>query len=204
MLFIVGVAYAWTEPSANPPTGNTSSPLTVSTTAQIKAGNLILANNSSNGPNFELGSYTTVPFPKYHYGYFDNSVGTLRYSTPDTNGNATPKFVVDYKGNVGIKDTNPDNPLALDVEGYVGAQKYCNENGTDCHTIAEIVAPLTPATGFNGVFEVSGACGSGIKNLYIQERASGVWKNVISLPIVNGLIQSNNASVDKIRILGGC
>lgn len=56
-------------------------------------------------------------------------------------GGAANGLIVD-KGNVGIGDTSPDSgtggQLKLDVEGPVGATKYCDENGNNCKTITEI------------------------------------------------------------------
>lgn len=46
VLLLVGVAYAWTEPSSSPPSSNTSKPLTTQG-AQIVEGGLTLGNNSS-------------------------------------------------------------------------------------------------------------------------------------------------------------
>ena len=40
LLFLVGVAYAWTEPTANPPLSNNQSPLTVDISGQYKDGSL--------------------------------------------------------------------------------------------------------------------------------------------------------------------
>jgi len=47
-------------------------------------------------------------------------------------------------GNVGIGDTIPDSgtggQLKLDVEGPVGATKYCDENGNNCKTAKDLVS----------------------------------------------------------------
>lgn len=39
---LIGIAYAWTEPSQSPPDGNTSAPLTIGSAGQSKSGGLIL------------------------------------------------------------------------------------------------------------------------------------------------------------------
>jgi len=45
-------------------------------------------------------------------------------------------------GQIGINTVSPstgaDGPLYLDVEGNVGAQKYCDENGDDCFEASEV------------------------------------------------------------------
>ena len=42
ILSLIGVVYAWTEPTQTPPDGNTEAPLTTSSIAQTKVGGLWL------------------------------------------------------------------------------------------------------------------------------------------------------------------
>ncbi len=43
-------------------------------------------------------------------------------------------------GQVGIGDTTPNGSLKLDVEGYVGADKYCDQNGSNCFEASYVTA----------------------------------------------------------------
>ena len=57
-------------------------------------------------------------------------------------GGAATGLIID-QGAVGIGTTSPsvgEEVLKLDVEGAIGAMKYCDENGDNCKTITEIVA----------------------------------------------------------------
>ena len=60
------------------------------------------------------------------------SVTVLFLLTTIAFGQETTGLIVDQNGNVGIGDSSPDADLKLDVEGKVGATKYCNENGSNC------------------------------------------------------------------------
>jgi hypothetical protein len=42
-------------------------------------------------------------------------------------------------GDVGIGDSSPDGSLRLDVEGYIGATKYCDASGGNCYPITDLV-----------------------------------------------------------------
>lgn len=121
-LSLISIAYAWTEPSFNPPAGNVSAPINTSTTAQIKEGDLIIANSSSDGPNLKLDSTANK------YGYFDNYFGTLRYITEDL-GSSNPALVVGNDGNVGIGTSAPGG--SLEIRSSNGARLLFKERLQD-------------------------------------------------------------------------
>lgn len=64
-------------------------------------------------------------------------------------------------GNVGIGDTSPDSgtggQLKLDVEGPIGATKYCDENGNHCTVAGELFGGLGAweNKSFNTVYHAS-------------------------------------------------
>ncbi len=51
-----------------------------------------------------------------------------------------------FAGVVGIGDATPDGGLKLDVEGNVGAKKYCDENGNNCFNAVNAAALLGDKT----------------------------------------------------------
>lgn len=68
ILSLIGVAYAWIEPTVTPPSGNTATPVNVNG-GQIVEGGLVLGNNSTvtNGlivQNGNVGIGTTNPTQK--------------------------------------------------------------------------------------------------------------------------------------------
>ena len=73
-------------------------------------------------------------------------------------------------GNVRIGDTTPDQGLKLDVQGPLGAQEYCDEDGANCKAITAISGGPSSCT-FNGQHIVGSfigdtcedpCCGSGL------------------------------------------
>jgi hypothetical protein len=49
-------------------------------------------------------------------------------------------MVIDDDGQVGIGDSSPDGTLLLDVNGQIGATEYCEEDGSNCHSIADFLS----------------------------------------------------------------
>ena len=72
----------------------------------------------------------------YHYSTSGNNLSAaivnvnndaLHFGT----NNAT-RMTINHDGNVGIGTARPSSGLKLDVEGKVGATKYCDQNGNNC------------------------------------------------------------------------
>lgn len=101
MLFLIGVAYAWTEPGAAPPNPNSAAPLTVSSTSQYKNGSLGVGIGSSPVTILEtqaptIGAFNTVfrgrsndgayyfdiNMPTSGVAYFDGSFTKLLFNKP--------------------------------------------------------------------------------------------------------------------------
>lgn len=56
------------------------------------------------------------------------------------------RFVVD-PDSTSATNISPSNGLAVDVQGSVGAMNFCNENGTQCFTAADITGGVSGAPG---------------------------------------------------------
>lgn len=138
-LFTAVVA-AWTAPSANPPSGNMSPPITAGSVTQTKAGNLTV-----NGMTIFGNTLIQASGPSNGYLSFGTTAGTSSYGMRSRNGliefknqgghwfslasttanyvssgqwSAGPSNSVYYTGgNVGINTSAPNAPL--EVNGYV-------------------------------------------------------------------------------------
>ena len=99
-LLVIGLVYAWTAPSQNPPAGNVEAPINVSDSAQSKLG------------NFGLGGGEGQSLY-----WLKNIGGTLYFSSTDPSGD---RVVIGQDGNVGIGKNDPK--AKLDVNGRIKAQ----------------------------------------------------------------------------------
>lgn len=59
--------------------------------------------------------------------------------------------------------TAPDGDLELDIEGEIGAEQYCNGNGTECFTTDQI-----GLTAFGGMYSTAGT-GACVKGNYLAD-----------------------------------
>lgn len=101
MLFLIGVAYAWTEPGAAPPNPDSAAPLTVSSTSQYKNGSLGVGISSSpvtiletkaptigafntvfRGRSNDSAYYFDINMPTNGVAYFDGSFTKLLFNKP--------------------------------------------------------------------------------------------------------------------------
>lgn len=137
-LLVVGITYAWTEPSLAPPQGNVSMPLNVSSVGQSKAGGLILnTGGAATGLIVDKGNVgigTASPGSKLHIegtharlqvkdpegeiAYIealsanDNvRIGSASNHPVAFSVNNTEYMYLTTGGNVGIKIANPSAPL---------------------------------------------------------------------------------------------
>ncbi|MCK5923250.1 MAG: hypothetical protein KAG66_20090, partial [Methylococcales bacterium] len=122
-------------------------------------------------------------------------------------------------GRVGISTTDVTEGLHLDVEGNIGAQLYCDENGENCGTTADFLSGGGGGGGSvwlesgNVVFRTSGRVGIGTSNpskelevigsirasesLCIGEDCRTAWPDIDAADDWN-----NNASGDIFRLTG--
>jgi len=99
-LLVIGLVYAWTAPTQNPPAGNVEAPINVSDSAQSKLG------------NFGLGGGEGQSLY-----WLKNIGGTLYFSSTDPSGD---RVVIGQDGNVGIGKNDPQ--AKLHVNGRIKAQ----------------------------------------------------------------------------------
>ena len=121
-LLVVGLVYAWTAPSQNPPAGNVKAPINVSDAAQSKLG------------NFGLGG--GVGQSLY---WLKNIGGALYFSSTNPAGD---RVVIGQDGKVGIGTTTP--AYTLDVNGTIRATKSLTA-GINVETLSGNKT-LTPGT----------------------------------------------------------
>jgi hypothetical protein len=147
------------------------------TGSTVIAGNLQLGNGNvgSIGRSISFtGTGWTDPSIRTSGSSYDFSLYTGR-STDNNNqnlhfymgspNNATGRIeamtFIGNTGNIGIGDTTPDEHedsdgddyLKLDVEGYIGGEKYCDEDGNDCFTAADASGLFN---GSSGLWRASG------------------------------------------------
>ncbi len=137
-------AHTFVEPSSTPPNGNVGAPVTIQSPGQTKAGSLTVNTDgvASEGLVVDKGEF------EVRDGESSFSNGT--YSDPDSGNSYDAKFggsnrgvavrgTSVFLGPVGIVDTTPDGTLSLDVDGEIGAQSYCDEDGSNCYTVLELL-----------------------------------------------------------------
>ncbi|MCK5461042.1 hypothetical protein KAI58_03590 [Candidatus Gracilibacteria bacterium] len=83
----------------------------------MAVGNYSLTNNTGGADN--LGNHTVTQNIKLNGNWLSGDGGN-------------EGVFVKNDGKVGIGTTNPSNGLKLEVEGKIGATKYCDENGSNC------------------------------------------------------------------------
>lgn len=121
-LSLIGVAYAWTEPSSNPPAGNASAPINTGATTQYKSGafgvgglftsdSKILINDKTAEPGMEIFNMNTDNQDvgqRFH-------IGNLAWYSMGLDRSDGGKFKINYGPNVGDA-----NHLTIDTAGNVG------------------------------------------------------------------------------------
>ncbi len=140
VLSLVGVAYAWTEPTVSPPNQDPtiSKPLTESKTGQIKAGGFwigsdatAVANNGGKGlivENGNVGIGTTSPASKFHI--YQQGGNYLRMEDPGSSASQSNGIwdilvsngpLADNSGDLALTKTTGQNAvMTLKADGNVG------------------------------------------------------------------------------------
>ncbi|MBT3730150.1 hypothetical protein HON59_00815 [bacterium] len=181
----LGVNYlfaAWTGPTQAPTGGNTSTPIHVGTTDQVKNGGLSLDGLSVFGGGYfqgNVGVGTVIPEGKLH---IDTNNDT-NCSTPPCI-NASDDFIIDISGNVGIGTTSPSEKLEVNGNikiGYdnstcdsskggvmrydqtTGCMEYCNAIYSTWLTVRED-CPIIP-TSCKSVMDYGMSSGDGIYSI---------------------------------------
>ncbi|MCD6114944.1 hypothetical protein J7J74_01495, partial [bacterium] len=123
-IFLVSfIAYAWQEPTANPPGGNVYAPVNVGPTSQTKSGNLTLKNLYLNATAAEGDIYKIDELVGYNDIFVKgNSSETapvyLAGNKIYAYTNSQSRLFIDTNGNVGIGTTSPGYKLT--VNGSIG------------------------------------------------------------------------------------
>jgi len=133
-LLVVGLVYAWTAPSQDPPGGNVEAPINVSDTAQSKLG------------DFGLGGGAGQPLY-----WLKNIGGALYFSSTNPAGD---RVVIGQDGKVGIGITGPAEKLEVN-----GAIKIGTTSNTNAGTIRWTGTDFEGYTGSNWVSLTSGGGG---------------------------------------------
>lgn len=113
----------WSGPTQSPPNGNAATPLNITSTAQTKAGGLLLnSGGAANGLIVQLGnSGFATTAPSARLSVTGAGTGTGRALAVANSSNADKLVVLD-NGNVAINKSSPG--YTLDVNGNIGATAY--------------------------------------------------------------------------------
>lgn len=176
LLFFVGVAYAWTEPTANPPLANNKSPLTVDNSLQYKEGALGVGGlfKAYSTAIFEgnVGIGTQTPQEKLSVAGVIETAGGIKFSdntvqtTSSTNSNTS--FVTGTYIGSGVSGRlikvgfDPDYVVTgkLDIGGFGHIQRWKystlsqSQAISDYNFYSETILSLTSGQGSNGGFTV--------------------------------------------------
>jgi hypothetical protein len=115
---------AWTEPTADPPSGNVDAPLNVGSTGQRKASWLSLWESACT----DCSLYVGKDHPGTDYNGVIESSGGAFFGSALT---AADNGLIVATGSVGIGETSPS--YTLDVNGAAGANEICLAG--DCRTV---------------------------------------------------------------------
>ena len=140
-LLVIGLVYAWTAPTQNPPAGNVEAPINVSDTAQSKIG------------NFGLGGGAGQPLY-----WLKNIGGTLYFSSTNPSGD---RVVIGQDGKVGIGIIGPAEKLEVN-----GAIKIGTTSNTNAGTIRWTGTDFEGYTGSEWKSLTSGGGGSSGGGVY--------------------------------------
>lgn len=164
IISFVGIVYAWSEPTSNPPSGNVSAPINTGSIEQIKSGNLIIngsIKSTSGGAygqgvlNFDYHSLNSNSNGWLYLGDQNNSVYGGRGLAADyfwANTRIYTPIIYDAN-NIGYYiDPASSSKLGgnLSVGGSVTAsnvtasgQNVCRQNGVNCPASASIGSGTT-------------------------------------------------------------
>lgn len=147
----VGIVYAWSEPTSNPPSGNVSTPINTGSIEQIKSGNLIIngsikfnyhsLNSNSNGWLY-LGDQNSSVYGDRglaaDYFWANTQIYTpIIYDANNTGYYIDPASSSRLGGNLSVGGS----VAALNVTA--AGQNVCRQNGVNCPASASIGSGTT-------------------------------------------------------------
>lgn len=151
LLFIAGVSYAWTGPTAAPPDSNVAPPINVGASAQVKAGGFSAGSLTSTNGRVNLRSQDIYGDDNSALYYSSNNDTATQMAFRDAqneqygrvygSGDGANFGLLDGDANwsyLAVKDNytqlriNNSAKFNVWVDGRVGAAQYCNLGGTSC------------------------------------------------------------------------
>jgi hypothetical protein len=209
----IGVAYAWTGPTAAPPGNNVPAPINVGSTDQVKNGGLGLNSLAVFGNSLLGGSYGSNAYLNFGetsgssgYGIRDNA-GTLEFKNDGGSWDSLQNIVYDLSGggggsgswassgsniynsnsgNVGINTSSPDETLDVNGTLIVGNRNGCSG---DCQRITFRDLSGNPdAQVFEGVNNNLGlSAGSGGFIKFVDPTETTPWVKISSAGMSIGM-----------------
>lgn len=153
----LNAAGVWTAPTGNPPTNNVDTPITVSIDDQIKEGGLSVKSLATAGGN--IGIVSNRPMQKFISTNLTDPINVWYQFTESNSVSNQPTmaFAYDRDGNgrygndypvplvlrVGTVPTDDRAQFAGKVQSNQSwSGKYCNQDGSRCMSIEQIIAGL--------------------------------------------------------------
>ena len=104
-------------------------------------------------------------------------------------------------GNIGVGTTNLDTNLKLDVEGMVGAEKFCDQNGENCAKITDLKNKTIWSTGTAGSYSLreifdrarKNGLSYGAYDCILKTSNGAHWKGNRFLALVNHYTKSTHS-----------
>jgi|GEM_PF-4621110 len=104
-----------------------------------------------------------------------NSGSDLIFSTNNTSGVLTEGIRLTEQGRIGLGDSTPDGTLKVDVNGNIGANSYCDQNGNNCVLAANLSDSFWTAGPSSDIYRLAGNVGVGLtapeENLHVDLNA---------------------------------